>query len=174
MPPRIRTLGYYLRYLQPVVLIVTGVGGLVATVVLLTSYSDKWDVALLMGALGVMGLALGIFLFRRVQRGMPIATTLAEELEKAPSPAHAARMLRQAMWGVSIVSSLYGAWEAYNLMRLELGWADRVSLSRPVADMHAAFGFWPAVLLVPGFGFLIILSLARKLRALKEQQTGRI
>jgi hypothetical protein len=151
MPPRIRTLGYYLRYRQPVVSIVAAVGLLVVTVILLTSYSNKSDLALLTGALGVMGLAIGIYLFRRVQRRAPIAETLDEALEKAPSPRIAARMLRQAMWVVTIVFGVYGAWEAYGLTRLELGWADSASLSKPVADIYADFGFWPAGVTCSGF-----------------------
>jgi len=107
-----------------------------------------------------------------MQRGTP--KTLNETLKKDSTPADNARMIRQAMWGVSIVIGLWGALEAYELMRLELGWADRVPLWQPVGDIYAAFGFWPAVLLVPGLGLLAILSLARKLRTLKERQTERI
>jgi hypothetical protein len=53
------------------------------------------------------------------QRGAPIAETLDEALEKAPSPHIAACMLRQAMWVVTIVFGPYGAWEAYGLTRFD-------------------------------------------------------
>jgi hypothetical protein len=40
--------------------------------------------------------------------------------------------------------------------------------------MYEVFGFWPAVLFVPVLGIVILFSMARKLRAIKEGQTGRV
>jgi TRAP-type C4-dicarboxylate transport system permease small subunit len=77
-------------------------------------------------------------------------------------------------WVIGVVFGLYAAFVAYDLVQLEYGWAQSVTQWKPIADIYGSFGFWPAVSVVPGVGLLLIPSLARKLRALKEQQTGRI
>ncbi len=56
----------------------------------------------------------------------------------------------------------------YEIVRLEYGWADRVSVWAPVAFVYNTFGFWPAVLFIPTAGLLLILFLATKLRSIKE------
>ena len=78
------------------------------------------------------------------------------------------------MWLLAVLAVLGTAFMAYQLVQVEFGSAQRVTVWAPVAMMYDFFGFWPAVLFVPAIGLLIILSLARKLRAIKESQTGRV
>jgi hypothetical protein len=79
-----------------------------------------------------------------------------------------ARTLRRMMLIVPVAFTPAAALIGYELVRLEYGWADRVSVWAPVAFVYNTFGFWPAVLFIPAAGLLLILFLATKLRSIKE------
>jgi len=69
---------------------------------------------------------------------------------------------------------LGAAFMAYQLAQVEFGAARSATVWAPVALVYDLLGFWPAVLLLPALAVFIILSLGRKLRAIKESQTGRV
>ena len=73
---------------------------------------------------------------------------------------------------VAIVALLFlGTYQsAYQLVQLEYGRAQGVTLWGPIAWIYYSLGFWPAVLVVPTFTLLVIAGLARKLRAVNEEQ----
>jgi hypothetical protein len=70
--------------------------------------------------------------------------------------------------------SLGSVFMAYQLAQVEFGSARSATVWAPVALVYELLGFWPAVLLLPALALFILLSLARKLRAIKEGQTGRV
>ena len=60
---------------------------------------------------------------------------------------------------------------AYELVQLEYGGADRVTVLAPLAELYDALGFWPAVLCFPALGLLGITAMARKLRAVNATRS---
>jgi hypothetical protein len=60
---------------------------------------------------------------------------------------------------------------AYELVQLEYGGAERVTVWAPVAGLYNALGFWPAVLFFPALGLLGITPMARKLRAVNATRS---
>jgi hypothetical protein len=89
-------------------------------------------------------------------------------------PAEGARQTRRGIWVIAGITVLGSAFMVYQLVQVEFGAAHSVTVWAPVAMMYELFGFWPAVLFVPALGLLLIAVMARKLRAIKESQTGRV
>ncbi len=172
MSPGARKLLHYSGYLQPILSIVAGAACLVAVPLWYSSGQpiEIEGVAILSG-LGVAGLGYGAFSLWRHRQQDP--TTPIQTVDDLP-PAEGARQTRNAMWFVGVASILVTALMVYQLAQLEFGSAQSVTVRAPVAMMYDVFGFWPAVLLVPALGLLILFALARKLRAIKEGQTGRV
>lgn len=78
------------------------------------------------------------------------------------------RGLRRMILIVLATFARLTAFMGYQLAQMEFGWAERVTVWGPVALLYRLFGFWPAVLFVPGLGLLAIMGLVRKLRTIRE------
>jgi hypothetical protein len=172
MSPGARKALHYSGYLEPILGLVAGAACLIAIPLWYGSGQPvEIEGIAILGLIGVVGLGYGAFSLRRHWQQDP--TTPVQTVDDLP-PADGARQTRRAMWLLGTISVAGAAFMAYQLVQVEFGSAQRVSVWAPVAMMYDFFGFWPAVLLVPALGVLILFSLARKLRALKESQTGRI
>ena len=170
--PGARRFLHYSGYLEPSLCLVAGVGCLIAIPLWYGSGQPvEIEGIAVLGVIGVAGLGYGAFSLRRHWQQDP--TTPVPTVDDLP-PVEGARQTRLAMWVLGTISVMATAFMAYQLVQVEFGSARRVTVWAPVAMMYDFFGFWPAVLLVPALGLLILFSLARKLRALKEGQTGRI
>src|SRR5262249_19779042 len=82
------------------------------------------------------------------------------------------RALRRMMWIIPVALAPAAALVAYDLVRLEGGSVGRVRVWAPVAIIYNTFGFWPAVLIIPAAGLLLVLVLVTKLRSIKESNPG--
>jgi hypothetical protein len=78
------------------------------------------------------------------------------------------RTLRRMILIVPIAFTPLAAFVGYEVAQVEYGWAKSVRVWAPVALLYNNFGFWPAVLFVPAAGLLLIMSLAWKLRTIRE------
>ncbi|HEY7549028.1 MAG TPA: hypothetical protein VH913_05860 [Hyphomicrobiaceae bacterium] len=172
MSPGASRLLHYSGYLHPVLSIVAGAACLIAIPFWLSSGQpiDLGGVAVL-GGIGVLGLGYGAFALWRHRQQDP--TTPVQTVDDLP-PAEGARQTRRAMWIIAVIAVLGTAFMAYQLVQVEFGTERSVTVWGPVAMMYEVFGFWPAVLFVPVLGIVILFSMARKLRAIKEGQTGRV
>jgi len=172
LSPGVRRLLHYYGYLQPILMIAAGLGSLVALVLWFNSGDPvETEGVVILTVVGLAGVSFGAFFLWKHSRKDPATPILI--VDDLP-PAEGARQTRRAMWILGIILTFGSALMAYQLMQLEFGSAQSVTVWGPVAHMYQAFGFWPAVLFVPALGVLIFFSLARKLRSIKESQTGRI
>src|SRR5215471_11343833 len=82
-----------------------------------------------------------------------------------------ASTLRRLMllFGAAIILST--GMTAYELVQLEYGGAERVTVWAPLAGLYNALGFWPAVLFLPALGLFVITTMARKLRAVNATRS---
>jgi hypothetical protein len=167
MSPGARKVVHYTGYMYPVALIAVGVA---FPVISLIKQDEQLD-TLMFAAIGLGFVGLGGFLLWRHSRLNPARPI--QTVDDLP-PAEGARQTRNALWFFGIASLLGTAFMTYQLTQLEFGSAQRVTVWAPVAIAYSLLGFWPAVLLVPALGLGIIAILARKLRAIREGQTGRV
>jgi hypothetical protein len=167
-----RRLVHYGGYLHPILMIAAGFGCLVALALWYNSGEPvETEGVFVLGLLGAAGLGFGtVFLWQHSKRDPAAPIQIVDDLP----PAEGARQTRNLMWIVGIVLTLGAAFTAYQLAQVASGPARSATVWAPVALMYEMFGFWPAALFLPAAGLLIILALARKLRAIKEGQTGRI
>lgn len=172
MSPGASRLVHYSGYLHPILMIAAGIGCLVALFLWFNSGEPiETEGVVILSLLGLGGLAFGaLFLWRHWQQDPATPIQTVDDLP----PAEGARQTRNFMWIVGIVLTLGAAFMAYQLAQVEFGSARSATVWAPVALAYDLFGFWPAVLLLPALGVVIILALARKLRAIKESQTGRV
>ena len=170
--PGARKLLHYSGYLEPILSIVAGIACLIAIPLWYSSGQpiEIENIAIL-GLIGVVGLGYGAFSLRRHWQQDP--ATPIQTVDDLP-PAQGARQTRRIMWLIGTVSVLGSAFMAYQLAQVEFGLARRATVWAPVAFVYDFFGFWPAILLLPVLGFVIIVALARKLRTIQESQTGRV
>ena len=172
MSPGARRLVHYSGYLHPILMMAAGSGCLVALVLWFNSGQPvETEGVVILSLLGLGGLAFGAFFLRRHSRQDPAAPI--QTVDDLP-PAEGARQTRNLMWIVGIVLSLGSVFMAYQLAQVEFGSARSATVWAPVALVYELLGYWPAVLLLPALALFILLSLARKLRAIKEGQTGRV
>lgn len=85
-------------------------------------------------------------------------------------PDERAPALRRTMWVGGIAFGLLSAWSAMALSAIERGEAER--LWGPVALVYRQLGFWPAVLVCPALGVLLVGSSWSKLRKLEAEARG--
>jgi hypothetical protein len=172
MSPGASRLLHYSGYFHPIMSLLIGAAFLIAIPFWLTSGQpvDLENIAVL-GALGVAGLGYGAFALRRQLKQDP--TMPIQTVDDLP-PAEGARQTRRGIWVIAIIAVLGTAFMAYQLVQVEFGTERNVTVWAPVAMMYQFFGFWPAVLFVPALGLFIIAVMARKLRTIKEAQTGRL
>jgi hypothetical protein len=156
MSQRDRKIIHYAGYRYPILLTAIGVGSLVALFFLYNSGEpiDPQGV-IVFSSVGLGGLGLGAFSLWL--HGRQAATTPA-------------RRTRTQMLVIGLAFGLLSAFTAYQLVQLEYGGAQGVTLWDPIAWIYHSLGFWPAVLVVPTFTLLVIAGLARKLRAINEEQ----
>jgi hypothetical protein len=166
-----RKLLHYSGYVHPVVCLLIGAVFLIGPFWFTSGEPADLQTVALLGGLGVAFLGYGAFALRRQLKQDP--TTPVYTVDDLPA-AEGARQTRRIMWLLGTILTFGSAFMAYQLAQVEFGGAPSATVWGPVALMYELFGFWPAVLLVPVLGVLILFSLARKLRALKEGQTGRI
>jgi hypothetical protein len=172
MSPGARKVVHYSGYLHPIMMIAAGAGCLVALLLWFNSGEPvETEGIVILSLIGLGGVALGAYFLWRHSRQDP--STAIQTVDELP-PAEGVRQTRNLMWIVGIVLTLGSAFMAYQLAQVEFGSTRSATVWGPVALAYELFGFWPAVLLLPALGAFLILALARKLRAIKERQTGRI
>jgi hypothetical protein len=150
------------------VLIVRGSGALLVAAVL--------AVTLLLSPLGPSIGPLGIVLILLIvafgvqqilqARRTPTATVVHPHPHPNPDhlpPAERTRYLRNQLIIGAVVFSSGSLWLMYQLNRLEQGTAESVMLWSPIGFLYDHFGYWTAVLALPGLGLLILCSLLAKL-----------
>ena len=166
-----RRLAHYTDYFTPVLFIVIGVGLLVA--MFLSPPTDELglEATLFLGALGLFVLGFGAWSFWRHSRRDPTAPRKTWTVDDLPLEERAAAV-RRLMLLFSAVIIVGSGFILYQLVQLELGWAQRVTVWAPIALLYDFLGFWPAVLFVPALGLLGIVGMASKLRAVRAATRG--
>jgi hypothetical protein len=166
-----RRLAHYTDYFTPVLFMVMGVGLLVA--MFLSPPTDELglEATLLLGAVGLFVLAFGAWSFWRHSRRNPTAPRKTWTVDDLPLKERATAVLRLLLL-FSAVIIVGSGFILYQLVRLEFGWAQRVTVWAPIALLYDFLGFWPAVLFVPALGLLGIIGMASKLRAIKAATRG--
>ncbi|MFZ1101842.1 MAG: hypothetical protein WAN86_03040 [Hyphomicrobiaceae bacterium] len=154
---------HYMNYLPPVMYIVLGVVFMGTPFVI--DGANDFEMTVLFVLLGLVFFGWGALSLWRHRRRDPTAPVYT--IDDLPLDQRA-RTLRRMMLIVPVAFTPAAALIGYELVRLEYGWADRVSVWAPVAFVYNTFGFWPAVLFIPAAGLLLILFLATKLRSIKE------
>jgi hypothetical protein len=157
--------GRKLAFLAPISWIVLGV----AILAIASIIEPKDAFGLYFGlAFGVACLALGAFQLWRLSREDPKTTVYSIDDLPLEKRAGALRRLMLIFAAAIIVGT---GFTIYQLVQLEYGWAERVTVWGPIADLYRFLGFWPAVLFVPALGFLGLIEMVRKLRATKATGT---
>jgi hypothetical protein len=153
--------GRKLAFLAPASWIVLGA----ATLAIASVVQPKDDLGLYFGlAFGVACLGMGAFQLWRLARDGPKTTLYSIDdlpLEKR------ARALRRLilLFGAAVVVGT--AFTVYQLVQVEYGWSERVTVWGPIAGLYRLLGFWPAVLFIPALGLVGLAEMARKLRAIR-------
>jgi hypothetical protein len=153
--------GRKLAFLAPISWIVLGVG--VLAIPFIVEPKDEFGLYFAL-VFGVACLALGAFQLWRLSREDPKTTVYSIEDLPLEKRAGALRRLMLLFAAVIIVGT---GFTAYQLVQLEYGWAERVTVWGPIAGLYRFLGFWPAVLFVPAIGLLGLIEMTRKLRATK-------
>jgi len=169
LSPGLRKMHYFVGFAHPIVCILIG-----STLLLALPFSgqaDDLETIAVLGALGLFFLGYGGFTLRRQLQQDP--TRPVATIDDLP-PADFARQTRTAMSIIAGCTILLSAFAAYELAQLEFGFTHTATVWGPVALIYELFGFWPAVLFIPVAGSLVLMVLARRLRSVKETQTGRI
>jgi len=163
LSPEQMRLNHRVGYLYPVAYMLGG--GAVAIMPFIVGRADDFEGTLILVLLGLGLVAWGVFSFWRHSKRNPTAPVYT--VDDLPLDQRV-RTLRRMMLIVPIAFTPAATLVGYELVRLEYGWADRVSVWAPVAFVYNTFGFWPAVLFVPAAGLLLIMFLATKLRSIRE------
>jgi len=162
LSPAQSKLNHRIGYLAPIAYIIGGVA--VLTMPLFLEPKD------LEGVIFVVVLGLGLLgwgLFSLWRHSKLDATAPVHTIDDLPLDQRV-RTLRRMILIVPIAFTPLAAFVAYELAQVEYGGATSVRVWAPVAFLYNNFGFWPAVLFVPVAGLLLIMSLAWKLRTIRE------
>src|SRR5215510_774736 len=162
LSPAQSKLNHRIGYLAPIAYIIGGVA--VLTMPLFLEPKD------LEGVIFVVVLGLGLLgwgLFSLWRHSKLDATAPVHTIDDLPLDQRV-RTLRRMILIVPIAFTPLVAFVAYELAQVEYGGATSVRVWAPVAFHYNNFGFWPAVLFVPAAGLLLIMSLAWKLRTIRE------
>ena len=152
--------GRKLAFLAPISWIVLGV----AILAIASIVEPKDAFGLYFGlAFGVACLALGAFQLWRLSREDPRTTVYSIDDLPLENRAGALRRLMLIFAAAIIVGT---GFTIYQLVQLEYGWVERVTVWGPIADLYRFLGFWPAVLFVPALGLLGLIEMVRKLRTI--------
>jgi hypothetical protein len=145
--------------------------GALAAVTLVVALAAGKDEGMLFGVAIAAFFGLRAWLNVRKLRQARAGEQVAMYVDGLP-PAERAPALRRSMWLGGIGAGVLSAWSAVALWSLESGQAERADVWGPVAAVYERFGFWPAVLLCPAFGVLIVGSAWTKLRKLEKSSGG--
>lgn len=162
LSPAQSKLNHRIGYLAPIAYIVGGVA-----VLAMPLFVEPKDVE---GVIFVVLLGLGLLgwgLFSLWRHSKVDTTAPVHTIDDLPLDQRV-RTLRRMMLIVLIAFTPLAAFVAYELAQVEYGGVTSVRVWAPVAFLYNNFGFWPAVLFVPAAGLLLIMSLAWKLRTIRE------
>jgi len=162
LSPAQSKLNHRIGYLAPIAYIIGGVA-----VLAMPLFLEPKD---LEGVIFVVVLGLGLLgwgLFSLWRHSKLDATAPVHTIDDLPLDQRV-RTLRRMMLILPIAFTPLAAFVAYELAQVEYGGATGVRVWAPVAFLYNNFGFWPAVLFVPAAGLLLIMSLAWKLRTIRE------
>ena len=163
LSPAQTKLNHRIGYLQPIAYIVGGVAVLGMPLFIDGPKDLEGLIFLVLLGLGLLG--WGIFSLWRHSKLDPTAPV--HTIDDLPVDQRV-RTLRRMILIVPIALTPLAALVGYELAQLEYGWAKSARVWAPVALIYNNFGFWPAVLLVPAAGLLLIMMLAWKLRTIRE------
>jgi hypothetical protein len=163
LSPEQSRLKHRLGYVNALAYIVAGMALIVMPFIVGRADDLETKVVLVLLGLGVCG--WGAFSLWRHRKLDP--TALVHSIDDLPVDQRL-RTLRRFLALVPIAFTPAAALMGYELMRVEYGWARSVSVWAPVAFVYNSLGFWPAVLLIPALGLLLMMYLAWKLRAIRE------
>jgi hypothetical protein len=166
-----RRLAHYTDYFTPVLFIMIGVGLLVAMFLWPPTDELGREATLLLGAIGLLILGFGAWSFWRHSRRDPTVPRKTWTVDDLPLEERAAAV-RRLMLLFSAAIIVGSGFTLYQLVQLEFGWAQRVTVWAPIALLYDLLGFWPAVLFVPALGLLGIIGMASKQRAIKAATRG--
>src|SRR5262245_1919352 len=154
---------HYMNYLPPITYMVVGV--VIAGMPFFIDGGKDLEMTIILGLFGLCLFGWGAFGLWRHSRSDPAAPVYT--VDDLPVDQRV-RALRRFMVLVPIGFTPAAALMGYELMRVEYGWARSVSVWAPVAFVYNSLGFWPAVLLIPVLGLLLMMYLGWKLRAIRE------
>jgi hypothetical protein len=163
LSPAQSKLNHRIGYLQPIIYMVGGVAVL-AMPLFIDGPKDLEGVIFLV-LLGVGLLSWGAFTLWRHSKLDP--TVPVHTIDDLPLDQRV-RTLRRLILIIPIAFTPLAAFVGYELAQVEYGWVKSVRVWAPAAFLYNNLGFWPAVLLVPAAGLLLIMALAWKLRTIKE------
>jgi hypothetical protein len=106
----------------------------------------------------------GLLEMRAARKSHP-KSVVYTDLNAAPPDVQVTTLRRLIPLSIVAFTAL-SAWTAYDLIRLEQHEVESVRLMVPVSPVYQAFGFWPAVLLWPALGLLLIAKLVARHRTL--------
>ena len=166
LSPAQTKLNHRIGYLYPIIYMVGGVA--VLGMPFFVDGPKDLEGAIFVVLLGLALLGWGAFSLWRHSKLDPTAPV--HTIDDLPVDQRV-RTLRRMMLIVPIAFTPVAALVGYELAQLEYGLAKSVRVWAPVALLYNNFGFWPAVLLVPVAGLLLIMMLAWKLRTIRENPT---
>jgi len=162
LSPAQAKLNHRIGYLAPIAYIIGGVAVL-AMPLFLEPKDPEGVIFVVVLGLGLLGWGL----FSLWRHSKLDATAPVHTIDDLPLDQRV-RTLRRMMLILPIGFTPLAAFVAYELAQVEYGGATGVRVWAPVAFLYNNFGFWPAVLFVPAAGLLLIMSLAWKLRTIRE------
>ena len=163
LSPAQTKLNHRIGYLYPIIYMVGGVA--VLGMPLFVDEPKDFEGVIFLVVLGLALLGWGTFSLWRQSKLDPTAPV--HTIDDLPVDQRV-RTLRRMILIVPIAFTPLAALVGYELAQLEYGLAKSVRVWAPVALLYNNFGFWPAVLLVPVAGLLLIMALAWKLRTIRE------
>ena len=163
---RMRRLAHYIEYFTPLLLVTIGVGLLVAMYVSPPTDELGLEVTLLLFGAALFSLGFGVWSIWRHSRRDPTAPRKTWTVDDLPVENRAAAM-RRLMLLFSAAILLLSGFTLYQLLQLEYGSAQRVTVWGPIAPLYDFLGFWPAVLFAPAIGVIGVTAMVKKLRTIK-------
>src|SRR5262245_51134587 len=163
LSPAQSKLNHRIGYLHPIIYILGGVAVLGMPLFIGGPKDLEGVIFLVLIGLGLLG--WGTFSLWRHSRLDPTAPV--HTIDDLPLDQRV-RALRRMILIVPIAFTPLAAFVGYEIAQVEYGWAQSVRVWAPVAFLYNNLGFWPAVVVVPAAGLLLIMGLAWKLRTIRE------
>jgi len=163
LSPAQSKLNHRIGYLYPIIYMVGGAAVLAMPLFIEGPKDFEGAIFLVLFGIGLLGWgAFSLWRHRKLDPTTPVYT-----IDDLPVDQRV-RALRRMILIIPIAFTPLAAFVGYELAQLEYGGATSVRVWSPVAFVYNHFGFWPAVLLVPAAGLLLIMVLAWKLRTIRE------